>query len=53
MTFKYVLIDDELYLWTAEYLFLKCLDSDRAKVVMGRVHEGIDGIHWSATNMKW
>ena len=51
MEFKYVFIDDELYLWTAEYLFLKCLDSDQAKVVIGEVHEGIGGIHWSAPKM--
>ena len=38
---KYVLIDSELYLWTAEYLFLKCLDSDQARVVIRKDHEGI------------
>ena len=43
--FKYILIDNELYRRIAEDLLLKCLDSDRAKVVMGKVHEGIDGIH--------
>ena len=38
---KYVLIDSELYLWTVEYLFLKCLDSDQARVVIRKDHEGI------------
>ena len=41
MELKYVLIDSELYLWTAEYLFLKCLDSDQARVVIRKDHEGI------------
>ena len=52
MAFKYVLINDELYLWIAEYLFLKCLDSNQARVVMRKVHKGNGGIHWSAPNMK-
>ena len=43
--FKYILIDNELYRRTAEYLLLKCLDPDKAKVAMGEVHEGICGIH--------
>ena len=34
MTFKYVLINDELYRRTAEDLLLKCLDSDQTKVAM-------------------
>ena len=41
---KYVLIDSELYLWTAKYSFLKCLDSDQARVAMRKDHEGIGGI---------
>ena len=32
--FKYILIDNELYRRTAEYLLLKCLDPDKAKVAM-------------------
>ena len=53
LAFKYVLIDDELYLRTAEDLFLKCLDSDKARVAMGEVHEGICSTHQSAPKMKW
>ena len=34
ITFKYVLIDDELYRRTAKDLLLKCLDSDQAKVAI-------------------
>jgi len=52
MELKYVLIDSELYLWTAEYLFLKCLDSDHDKVAMRKDHEGISGIRQSAPKMK-
>jgi hypothetical protein len=46
------LIDDELYRWTTEDLLLKCLNSDQARVVMRKVHEGISGIHQSAPGMK-
>ena len=53
LTFKYVLIDDELYHWTTEDVLLKCLDSDQARVAMGEVHEGICGTHQSAPKMKW
>ena len=53
MTFKYVLIDDELYHQTAEDVLLKCLDSDQARVPMGEVHEGICGTHQSVPKMKW
>ena len=53
MSFKYVLIDDELYRRTAEDLLLKCLDLDQARVAMGEVHEGICGTHQSAPKMKW
>ena len=53
LSFKYVLIDDELYRRTAEDLLLKCLDSDQARVAMGEVHEGICGTHQSAPKMKW
>ena len=52
-TFKYVLIDNELYRRTAEDLLLKYLDSDQAKVAMGEVHEGICGTRQSTPKMKW
>ena len=52
MELKYVLIDSELYLWTVEYLFFKCLDSNQAKVAMRKDHEGISGIRQSAPKMK-
>jgi len=53
LTFKYILIGDELYHRTAEDLLLKCLDSDQAHVAMGEVHEGNCGTHQSAPKMKW
>ena len=46
--FKYVLHNDELYRRTAEDLLLKCLGSNQARVAMGKVHEGICGMHQSA-----
>jgi hypothetical protein len=47
------LINDELYHRTIEDLLLKCLDRDRAKIAMGKVHEGIRGTHQSAPKIKW
>ena len=52
LAFKYILIDDELYRRTAEDVLLKCLDSDRARVAMGEVHDGLCGTHESAPKMK-
>jgi hypothetical protein len=51
--FKYVLHNDELYRRTAEYLLLKCLGSDQARVAIGEVHEDICGTHQSAPKTKW
>ena len=34
-------------------IWVKCLDSDQAKVAMGEVHEGISDTHQSAPKMKW
>jgi hypothetical protein len=45
--FKFTLVDGELYHQTADYLLLKCLYSDQAKVGMGEVHGGICGTHQS------
>jgi hypothetical protein len=53
ITFKFTLINDELYRRTAEDLLLKCLDHDQAKIAMGEVHEGICGTHLSAPKMMW
>jgi hypothetical protein len=53
ITFKFTLINDELYHHTTEDLLLKCLDHDQAKIVMGEVHEGICGTHQLAPKMKW
>jgi hypothetical protein len=53
MTFKYVLIDDELYLWTSSDILLKCLGPDDAALAMTEVHEGICGTHQLAPKMKW
>ena len=51
-SFKFILIDNELYRWTTDDLLLKCLDSEQVKVAMGEVHEDICGTHQSALKMK-
>jgi hypothetical protein len=51
--FKYVLHNNELYRRTTKDLLLKCLDSNRAKVAMGEVHEGICGMHQLAPKIEW
>jgi hypothetical protein len=53
MSFKYVLIDDELYRRTPNDVLLKCLGPYDARFGMAEVHEGICGIHHSAPKMKW
>nr|ABA94385.1 retrotransposon protein, putative, unclassified [Oryza sativa Japonica Group] len=50
---KYTLLDDELYYRTIDGVLLKCLSTDKAKVAIGEVHEGICGTHQSAHKMKW
>ena len=52
-TFKYVLIDDELYRQTVNDVLLKCLGLDDAILAMTEVREGICGTYQSAPNMKW
>ena len=42
---KNVLLDDKLYRWVAEDLFLKCLNSDQTRVFMRKVHEDVCGTH--------
>jgi hypothetical protein len=51
--FKYVLINDELYRRTINYVPLKCLGLDDAILAMAEVHERICGTHQSALKMKW
>jgi hypothetical protein len=53
LALKFTLVHEELYRQIADDLFLKCLDSDHAKVAMGEVHERICGTHQSAPKMKW
>jgi hypothetical protein len=48
-----VLYNDELYQRTAEDLLLKCLETDQARIAMGKVHEGICGTHQLALKIKW
>jgi hypothetical protein len=52
-SFKYVLIDNELYSRTVGDILLKCLGLDDATLAMAEVHEGICGTHQSAPKMKW
>jgi hypothetical protein len=50
---KYVMLDNTLYRQIIDDLLLKCLGSDKSKIEMGEVHEGICGTHQSAHKMKW
>ena len=50
---KYVLLDDQLYYKIVDGVFLKCLNQEEARVLMGEVHEGICKAHQSAYKMKW
>jgi hypothetical protein len=52
-SFKYVLVDDELYRRTIGEVLLRCLGPDDAILAMAEVHEGICGTHQSAPKMKW
>jgi hypothetical protein len=51
--FKYVLHNDGLYWRTTGDLLLKCSGSDRVRMAMGEVYEGICGTHQSAPKIKW
>jgi hypothetical protein len=52
-TFKYVLVDNELYRRTVNDVLLRCLSPDNAILGMAEVHEGICGTHQSAPKIKW
>ena len=52
LAFIYILIDDELYRWTAEDVLLKCLEFDQAHVAMREVHKSICGTHQLAPKMR-
>jgi hypothetical protein len=52
-TFKYVLMDDELYRRIINDVLIKCLGIDDAILAMAEVHEGICGTHQSALKMNW
>jgi hypothetical protein len=53
ITFKYILMNDELYRRTVNDVLLKCLGPGDAILAMTEVHEGICGTHQSAPKMKW
>ena len=50
---KYVLLEEDLYYRTIDGVFLKCIDKEEAKVLMGEIHEGVCGSHQLAYKMKW
>jgi hypothetical protein len=50
---KYVLLEDELYYHAIDGVLLKCLGEEKAKILMGEIHEGVCGAHQSAFKMKW
>jgi len=50
---KCVLLEEELYYRTIDGVLLKCLGDDKAKSLMGEIHEGVCGAHQLAFKMKW
>jgi hypothetical protein len=50
---KYVLLEDELYYRTIDEVLLKCLGEEKAKILMGEIHERVCGAHQLAFKMKW
>jgi hypothetical protein len=51
-SFKYILIDNEVYRRTLSDVLLKCMGPDDAMLAMDEVHEGICGTYQSAPKMK-
>jgi hypothetical protein len=52
-TFKYILVDNELYRRTIDDVLLKFLGPNDAILAMAEVHKGICGTHQLAPKMKW
>jgi hypothetical protein len=52
-TFKYVLVDDELYRQSIGDVLLRCLGPNDAILAKTEVHDEICGTHQSAPKMKW
>jgi hypothetical protein len=50
---KCAMLDNTLYRRTIDSLLLKCLGSDKFKIAMGEVHEGIRCSYQSAHKIKW
>lgn len=42
---KYVLLEGDLYYRTIDGVFLKCLEKEKSKTLMGKIHEGVCGAH--------
>jgi hypothetical protein len=53
ISFKYILIDNELYRRTPSDVLLKCLGLDGDILAMVQVHKEICGTHQSAPKMNW
>jgi hypothetical protein len=49
---KFVLLDDQLYHKIVDGVLLQCLNQEEAKVLMGKIHEGVCGAHQSTHKMK-
>jgi len=50
---KFILLDDQLYNRTVDGVLLKCLNQEKANVLMREIHGGVCGAHQSAHKMKW
>jgi len=42
---KYVLLDEEFYYGTIDWVLIRCLSDDESKSLMGEIHEGVCGAH--------
>ncbi|KAK9724545.1 hypothetical protein RND81_05G081100 [Saponaria officinalis] len=52
-SYRYFLIEDELYKKDSQGILLKCLNSDDALLAITEVHEGVCGAHQSGVKMRW
>ncbi|KAK9672470.1 hypothetical protein RND81_12G103000 [Saponaria officinalis] len=51
-SYRYFLIEDELYNKDSQRILLKCLNSDDALLAMTEIHEGVCGAHRSGVKMR-
>ncbi|KAK9724311.1 hypothetical protein RND81_05G063100 [Saponaria officinalis] len=52
-SYRYFLIEDELYKKDSQGILLKCFNSNDALLAMTEIHEGVCGAHQSGVKMRW